>query len=104
LPARSLNRRVGVVHHQFLAESIDEMLGASGDCYFQRHGLLHAHGVADAVSPQTVAGGDYEFVGVSRLHVARGQCLRVVAVDVRQRYEFVEHTEVEQQEHCRRVG
>ena len=45
-----------------LAESVDEAFGASGDCYFQRGGAFYLHRVAEAVTPESVGGGDDEFV------------------------------------------
>ena len=42
---------IGIMHHQFLAESIDEMLGATGYTDFQGLCLGNGHRVADAIAP-----------------------------------------------------
>ena len=46
LLARAGNSLVGIVDHQFFAECVDVVLGASGNGDGQRRGALDAHGVA----------------------------------------------------------
>ena len=54
------NGMVSVVHHQFLAEGVDEAARAPCNGDFHRIQLLDGHRVTQTVAPQAVGGGDDE--------------------------------------------
>ena len=87
------------MHHQFLAESVDEMLGATGYTDFQGLCLGNGHRVADAIAPQAVTRRYHQLVGFACLHFPSGYHFRRATINLRKRNKLVEHADVEQQEH-----
>ena len=90
---------VGVVHHQLLAESVDETARAAGYAYAQRVGRLNAHGVAYRVAPQSVGGGDEQRISAALLHLPCRYGVGIAFAALVERHELIEHSCVEQQEH-----
>ena len=89
----------GVVHNEFLAKGIDETFGAARDNEFVGLCLREAHSVANLVAPQAAARGNDDGVIAVCFHLPKGHNLRLFLPDFLQRYELVEHTVVEHQQH-----
>ena len=94
---------IRIVHHQFFAEGVDEMLGASGYGDFHGVGLFDSYGVAQTVAPQAVARRYDQFVGLAFFHAVDGYSFRVFLVGFRQWNEFIENAGVGDEHHTRRV-
>ena len=69
---------VGVAHHQFLSEGIDEGLGASGDEELVGIALREAHGVADDVAPKSWCRDDHGII-LAQFHFGQGNSMHRAA-------------------------
>ena len=97
---RQSDGMVGIMDHQFLAEGINETASAPRDFDFDGVELLDGHRVAQAVAPQAVSGCDNQLVGAALFDFPDGIDLGRLAVNILDGDELIEHTHVEQQQHC----
>ena len=69
---------LGVVHDEFLAEGIDEILRAAGDDELIWILLREHHRVANHIAPQSTRGGDHHRIVLARLHAPERYNLRSI--------------------------
>ena len=62
---------LGIVHHQLLAEGIDEALGAATDAETVGADGVEADGVANLVAPEATTRGDDHGIIAVRLHLPK---------------------------------
>ena len=94
--ARFGNRRVGVVHHQFLSKGIDKELGASGDSYLERFDALYFHSVAYGVSPKSVASGNNKGLDFAGFDFPDWENFGMRIVNLVQRDKLIKHADIKQ--------
>ena len=82
---------LGVVHDEFLAECVDEVLGAPGDDELVGAAGGEPHGVAYHVAPQAAGGADEHGVVLSRFHAFEGDGGGAGLACFFEGEEFVEH-------------
>ena len=90
---------LGIVDNQFLAEGIDEGLGATGDDELVGVALGEAYHVADDVAPQTAGRRDDHRIVALRLDAPEGNGGRLRTVELVHRDEFEEDAVVYHQTH-----
>ena len=90
---------LGIVHNEFLAESVDEMLGAPRDDELIGSVVGELHRVADDVSPEAGRSGDDHGIVLVQLHLFKTADARIFLADVFQWYKLVENAVVYHQQH-----
>ena len=91
---------LGVVHDEFLAESVDEVFCPARDDELIRIAAREAYRVADFVSPQSARRADEHGIVLSELDAAEGHDVRVARSYLVDGQELVEYAVVEHQEHA----
>ena len=82
---------LGIVHHEFFAESVDKTLGAAADHKLVGEGLGETHRVADLIAPQSARSADDQCIVAAGFDLPQRENGGMCRAHFFEGDEFVEH-------------